>query len=331
MKEKHTQRPNIVITDGDYFMPGFLEEKTPLLFELGNVLKVQTQNEEELIEALSIADVAMIRRVKMTRKVFEFCPRLLGLAKMGAGVENIDIPAATDHGVIIANSPAVTIAVAEAALLLMMATVKPLLVMVDCVKKGEPPPPEARGNELFGKTLGIVGFGQIGSHLGQIGKGMGMEVLVYDPYVEKTAGLKFVELEKLLRESDFISLHCPLVPETRHLIGKKELSIMKSTAVLINTSRGGVVDEMALVEALLSGRLRAAGLDVVEDEPIKPDNPLLQLPNVVLTPHALARTWESIDKVSDICQNAIEMILQGRMPKTVLNPKVERKSSPFTK
>lgn len=329
MSEMKTSRPVIVVTDGDYFVPGFIEQKMPRLLEMGDIRTVETKSEGELIEALSNADAAVIRRVKITRRVLESCPRLLGLAKMGAGVENIDIPAATDNQIIIANSPAVTIAVAEAALLLMMTVVKPLFVMVESAQKGEQPPAEARGTELYGKTLGIVGFGQIGSHLGKIGIGMGMKVLVYDPLIEPIPGFTFISLEELLKQSDFISLHIPSTSKTRGLIGARELALMKPTAVLVNTARGDVVDEKALVAALKEGRLRGAGIDVVENEPLKPDNPLLGLPNVVVTPHALARTWESITKVSDLIQDAVYDILFGEMPQHALNPKVQRKPSPF--
>ena len=255
----------------------------------------------------------------------------MGIAKMGAGVENIDIQAATDNAVIVANSPAVTIAVAEAALLLMMTITKPLLVMLESARKGESPPAEARGSELYGKTLGIVGFGQIGSHLGKVARGMGMSVLVYDPFIQPVEGFNFVKLEELLRKSDFVSLHCPLIPETRHLIGEKELALMKPSSYLINTSRGGVVDEPALVEALRQRKIAGAGLDVVENEPVSADNPLLSLPNALVTPHALARTWESITKVSDMVQESIYDILRGTMPQYALNATVERKPSPYQK
>jgi D-3-phosphoglycerate dehydrogenase / 2-oxoglutarate reductase len=322
-------RPIIVITDADYFAPGFIEQKMPRLLELGEIRMIETRSEDALIKELSNADVAVIRRVMLTRRVLENCPRLLGIAKMGAGVENIDVLAATDNRIIVANSPAVTIAVAEAALLLMMVVVKPLFVMVGSAKNGEQPPADARGTELYGKTLGIIGFGQIGSHLGKIGAAMGMKVLVYDPFIDPIPGFQFVSLQELLRQSDFVSMHIPATTQTRHLIGVQELAMMKSTAVLVNTARGEVVDEKALVATLKEGRLRGAGIDVVEDEPLKPDNPLLKLPNVVVTPHALARTWESITKVSDMIQDAIYDILSGGMPLHALNPKVQRKASPY--
>jgi D-3-phosphoglycerate dehydrogenase len=331
MEDHTTKKPIIMITDADYFAPGFIGQKMPRLLEVGEVRMVETKSENELIDALSSADAAVIRRVKITRRVLENCPRLLGIAKMGAGVENIDIPAATDNHIIIANSPAVTIAVAEAALLLMMTVVKPLFVMVDAAQKGKPPPSDARGTELYGKTLGIIGFGQIGSHMGKIGKGMGMKVLVYDPYIDPVPDFQFASLEELLGQSDFVSIHCPSTPQTRGLISSKEFALMKSTAVLINTARGDIVDEDALVNVLRDGRIRGAGIDVVTNEPIAADHPLLDLPNVVVTPHALARTWESITKVSDMIQEAILDILSGQMPQYALNPKMLRKQTPFSK
>jgi D-3-phosphoglycerate dehydrogenase len=329
MGQTRSERPKIVITDGDYFAPGFIEQKMPHLLAWGEVSKVQTYSEDELIEALSQADAAVIRRVAMTRQVFASCPRLLGIAKMGAGVENIDIQAASDYSILVANSPAVTIAVAEAALLLMMTVTKPLQVMLESAKRGQLPPSEARGTELYGKTVGIVGFGQIGSHLAKITKGMGMKVLIHDPYVQPSEDYEFVPLDDLLSRADFVSLNCPLTAETAHLIGARQLGLIKPSAVLVNTARGGVVDEAALVEALEEGRLRGAGLDVVEHEPLQVDNPLLKLPNAVVTPHALARTWESISKVSDLIEQAIWDILAGGIPQHALNPKISRKPSPF--
>lgn len=328
---KEINRPTVVITDADYYAPGFVEDKMPRLLEWGEVRMAETKNEAELIRALSEADVTVIRRVRMTRQVFAACPRLLGVVKFGAGVERIDIPAATEHRVIVANSPAVTIAVAEAALALMLALTKPLFTMVEAARSGQVPDSSVRGTELYGKTLGIVGFGRIGSHLARIGQGLGMTVLVHDPYVSGAPGCRLVELPTLLRESDLVSLHAPDTPETHHLINDERLALMKSTAILINTARGGVVDEDALYRALREGRLRGAGLDVVEHEPITPDHPLLTLPNVVVTPHALARTWESMDKVVAMIQDAVDAILRGDMPEYTLNPSVDRKPSPYAK
>lgn len=321
------KRPIMVMTDADYYAPGFVEEKMPRLLEWGEVHLVETKNEAELIEALSEADVALIRRVWMTRQVFAACPRLMGVIKFGAGVEKIDIPAATEYGVIVANSPAVTVGVAEAALTLMLALTKPLFTMIEAARSGAIPDSDVRGTELFGKTLGIVGCGRIGSHLARIGQGLGMTVLAYDPYVSEAPGCKTVDLPTLLRDSDIVSLHIPDTPETHHLIDEEKLKLMKPTAILVNTARGGVMDEGALYRALRDGRLRGAGLDVVEREPITSDNPLLDLPNVVVTPHALARTWEALDKVAAMMQDAVEAILKGEWPEYTLNRSVQRKTS----
>jgi D-3-phosphoglycerate dehydrogenase len=326
MTGNKVNRPIIVITDADYYAPGFVEEKMPRLLELGQVRLAATKDETELIDALSEADVAVIRRVRMTRQVFAACPRLVGVVKFGAGVEKIDIPAATEYGVIVANSPAVTIAVAEATLTLMLALTKPLFAMVEAARSGVVPDSDVRGTELFGKTLGVVGCGRIGSHLARIGQGLGMTILAYDAYVPDVPGCKMVDLHTLLRESDIVSLHIPDTPETHHLIDQEKLRLMKPTAILINTARGRVVDEDALYRALRDGRLRGAGLDVVEHEPITPDHPLLTLPNVVVTPHALARTWEALDKVVAIIQDEVEAILKGEWPEYTLNRSVQRKT-----
>jgi D-3-phosphoglycerate dehydrogenase len=253
------------------------------------------------------------------------------LVKWGSGVEKIDVAAATAEGVIVANTPGNSFAVAEAAMLLISALAKNLMVMNRAAKEGIAPAFDVRGHELYQKTLGIAGFGRIGQHLARIGRGFDMSVLAYDPYASPDrfaqAGARQVDLPTLLRESDYVSINCTLTPETHHLIGEQELTLMKPTAYLVNTARGPIVDEHALYRALVEGRIAGAGLDVFEDEPLKAANPLVAMSNVVATPHALARSWESAARTANMVQDAVLAILDGRLPETILNPDVKSKGA----
>ena len=323
-------RPTVIFTDGNYY-PDDLTGVFPLLGAAAELRRTEAVTPGELIRELAPADVVVVRRVKFTAEVFQALPRLRGLVKWGAGVETIDIPAATESGVIVTNSPGNSFAVAESAILLILAVAKNLLIMTQAAKEGAPLAFDVRGHELYQKTLGIVGFGRIGRHLAHIAQGFDMSVLSYDPYVSPdrfaAVGARQVDLPTLLRESDYVSINCMLTPETHHLIGEEELALMKPTAYLVNTARGPIVDETALYGALVEGRIAGAGLDVFEDEPLKPTNPLLALPNVVATPHALPRAWESTARTTRMIQDAVLAILDGRLPDTILNPNVKPKGA----
>jgi len=183
--------------------------------------------------------------------------------------------------------------------------------------------------ELYGKKLGIIGFGRIGKHLYNIAKGFRMDILVYDPYLSKKniKDVQFLKLEKLLCESDYISLHCPLSNETYHLIGKKEISLMKESSFLINTSRGAIIDENALYIALRDGRIAGAGLDVFEEEPLKSNNLLLKLDNVIATSHNLVRTEESLIRQTKNILTSVKEILHGEIPANSINKETIRKEN----
>ena len=273
-----------------------------LLVTAFDMRRTEASTPDELITALADADSVVARRGKFSAKVFQSLPGLRGIVKWGAGVETIDIPAATECGVIVANTPGNSFAVAEAAMCLILAVAKNLLIMAQAAKDGERPQFDVRGHELYEKTLGIVGFGRIGRHLARIAKGFNMAVLAFDPYVHPNKfhelGVQQVDLPTLMQESDYISINCALTPETHHLIGEKEISLMKPSAFLVNTARGPVLKEDAIYRALVEGKIAGAGLDVFEVEPLDPSNPLLALPNVVATPHSLPRTWESTGRTT---------------------------------
>ncbi len=182
------------------------------------------------------------------------------------------------------------------------------------------------GSDVYERTLGIIGMGRIGSAVARRAKGFGMKVLYYDAIrredLEKELGVEYTDMDKLLEESDFVSLHVPLTPETYHLIGEEQLRKMKPTAFLINTSRGKVVDQKALYKALKEGWIAGAGLDVFEQEPIPPDDPLLQLNNVVLAPHAASASYETRSRMAEIVAENLIAFLNGKVPPTLVNKEV---------
>ena len=324
-------RPVVAFTDGSYYPDDFASSVFPALGSAAELRRTDAVTPDDLIRDLAAADVVVTRRARFTAEVLQGLPRLRGLVKWGAGVETIDIPAATETGVIVTRSPGNSFAVAESAILLVLAVAKNLLIMTQAAREGTPLAFDVRGHELYQKTLGIVGFGRIGQHLAHIAQGFDMSVLGYDPYAPPdrfaAVGARQADLPTLLRESDYVSINCALTPETHHLIGADELALMKPTAYLINTARGPIVDEAALYRALVEGRIAGAGLDVFEDEPLKPTNPLLALPNVVATPHALPRAWESTARTTRMIQDAVLAILEGRLPNTTLNPNVKPKGA----
>jgi phosphoglycerate dehydrogenase-like enzyme len=179
-----------------------------------------------------------------------------------------------------------------------------------------------RGMELRGKTLGIVGLGRIGKIVSGFANALSMRVLAYDPYVPTSDVAELAPLEKVLAASDFVSLHPVLTPETFHMINAERLALMKPSAFLVNTSRGGVIDEPALIAALRAGQLAGAGLDVFETEPPDPANPLLHMDNVIGTPHGLSHAVESVARCSQMTEENVLAIIEGRLPPYIVNPTV---------
>ncbi|MEM4718233.1 MAG: hydroxyacid dehydrogenase [Desulfurococcaceae archaeon] len=249
----------------------------------------------------------------VTKKVIESADRLLVIGRAGVGVDNIDVEAAKVKGIEVITVPeSTTQSVAELAIGLMLAVVRKIAYCDREIRKGEWPKKYAIGIELYGKTLGIIGAGRIGSVVAKIAKnGFNMEILYYDvfrnPKLESEIGAKYVDLIDLIAKSDIISIHVPLTPETTHLINEDLLRRMKRSAILINTSRGPVVDTNALVKALREGWIAGAGLDVFEDEPLPRDHPLIRLENVVLTSHIGASTHEAQERAGiQIAEKMVE-------------------------
>jgi D-3-phosphoglycerate dehydrogenase len=273
--------------------------------------------------------------IRMTRELMTQADDLWVISRTGAGVDNVDVQAATEMGILVTCVPgANTVSVVEHTIALMFALIKQIPVMDQAVRedrfdirfKNLP-------RDLKGKTLGLVGLGRIGSELARICHGaFGMAVLGYDPYLPIEAQqrlqdrVRFCEMEELFRESDVISLHIPLLPATQKIIGAREFGWMKKDAFLINTSRGGILDETALIQCLRERRIAGAGLDVFVREPLEKENPLKDLNNVILTPHTAALTRECVLRLAlEATQSAIA-VLQGKEPEGVVNPEVFKHS-----
>lgn len=251
------------------------------------------------------------------------------VANYAVGYDNIDLSAATERGIMISNTPDVlTNATAELAWALLFAAARRIVEADKYFRAGKYKgwgPMLFLGQGITGKTLGVIGAGRIGTAFARMAKGFNMRILYCDekpnPRFEEQTGGKYVDKETLLRESDFISLHCPLLPSTRHLIGDKEFDMMKKTAILINTARGPIVDEKALVRALKEGKIFAAGLDVYENEPAA-EPELYEMDNVVLLPHIGSATTKSREDMGILAASNILDAYEGRVPRTLVNKEV---------
>lgn len=252
-------------------------------------------------------------------------PALKGILMCGLGFDHIDIQAAAQRGIPVANAPEFSVSIAEAALTLMLMTTKRYPALKQAVDAGVwPAPSNDRGITLAGKTLGVVGLGHIGGQTALYCRALGMTVLAADPQLTALQAVErgahtLVDLDTLLSSSDVVLLSCPLTERTFHLIDKSKLARMKPDAFLVNIGRGGLVDELALIEALASGRLAGAGLDVLEQEPPAPDNPLLTMRNVVITPHSLGATRENAALIGASIRRSIESLLRGERPAHTVN------------
>lgn len=281
--------------------------------------------EDRLIEELQGCVAVVAGMDPYTQRVFAACPELKVVARWGIGYDSVDVEAATRHGVMVLNTPGVvTEAVADMTFALMLGIARRLPYGDRSVRDGQWP--SIFSGQVFGKTLGVIGLGQIGQAVIRRAKGFSMQVLGYDPYCEDGLCERLIiaqpPLEQLLAESDFVTLHCTMCPETRHLISRERLRLMKPTAYLINAGRGDLVDQAALAEALRDGWIAGAGLDVLAQEPPDPADPLLQVENVVFMPHVSSFTYDTVAKVNEaVCRNVIEA-LSGERPRNIVNPEV---------
>jgi D-3-phosphoglycerate dehydrogenase len=296
---------------------------------------------EELVRAIPEYDALMIRSgTRVTKEVIEAGTQLKIIGRAGVGVDNVDVPAATRSGIVVVNSPeGNTIAAAEHALAMMLSLSRYIPDANQSVKTGKWDRKSFVGAEVYKKTLGIVGLGKIGSHVAAAAKAMGMKLLAYDPFISteraEQLGCRLVDMDLLLREADYITLHIPKTPETSHLIGAEALAKMKPTARIINCARGGIVDEAALAQALKEGKIAGAALDVYENEPLEADSPLRQIERqIVLTPHLGASTAEAQTNVAIDVAEQIRDVLLGLPARSAVNipglyPDVLEKLKPY--
>jgi glyoxylate reductase len=293
------------------------------------VLHERPPTRDELLETVGGASgVLATATEKMDGEVMDAAgDGLRIIANMAVGYDNVDVEAARERGIIVTNTPGVLDeTTADVAFMLVLAAARRLGEGERLLRAGKWEwwgPMQLRGLDVWGKTLGIVGMGRIGRAVARRGKGFGMEILYHNRSrsedAEEELGARYVELEDLLRESDFVSIHTPLTQDTRHLISERELGLMKATAVLVNTSRGPVVDEAALADALAEGRIFAAGLDVYEEEP-KVHPKLLELENAVLAPHVGSASVETRDRMATLAAENLAAVLRGQQPKTPVEP-----------
>ncbi len=261
---------------------------------------------------------------KITKEVLENAPKLKAVGRAGVGVDNIDIPAATDHGVVVMNTPAGnTIATAELTFTHMLCGARPVPQAAASMKEGRWDRKTLGGSELLNKTLGICGMGRIGSEVAKRARAFGMEIIAYDPFLTEARadamGVEPVELEELFTRSDYITVHMPLTEQTKYMIDEAAFAKMKDGVRVFNCARGGIIKESALVDALNSGKVAAAGLDVYESEPPAKDHPLRAHPNVNLTPHLGASTQEAQESVGIEIAEAIADAVRGGEIRNAIN------------
>ncbi len=262
-------------------------------------------------------DGLLVRQGKIDADVIGASPRLRVIAKHGSGVDNIDLDAATSLGIPVLRALAANAqSVAELALTISISLMKDLGHLDAAVKSGDWPKTKYVGRDLGGAVFGIIGYGEIGRRVAALARGVGMVCVAYDPVAETgiaADGTEVVrDLDDVLRRSDVVSLHCPLTPATHHLMNRERLGLMKADAFLVNTARGAVVDEAALVEALRDGKIAGAGLDSFEEEPPRADHPLWTLPNVVATPHVAGASRSALRNMALQSAGAIIDVLAGR-------------------
>jgi gluconate 2-dehydrogenase len=297
------------------------------------MVQVNAAQHDAFVAALKDADGAIGASVTITPAMLEGATKLKALSTISVGFDNFDVPDLTRRGIILAHTPEVlTESTADTVFSLILATARRVVELADWVKAGQwqgGVAPAQFGVEVQGKTLGIVGLGRIGGAVARrAALGFNMKVLYTNrnpnPQAEQAYGARRVELAELLASADFVCLQVPLTPETQHLIGAAELRAMKKSAILINASRGATVDEAALIEALQSGAIHAAGLDVFETEPLPADSPLLSLANVVALPHIGSATHETRHAMALNAAENLVAALDGRLTRNVVNRDVLR-------
>ena len=293
------------------------------------VVKAYQEGCQSLMDVVRDADVIVTRSShRIDKTVIDNAKNLKVIARAGVGLDNIDVDYAIKRGIKVVSVPsASTEAVAELTMGLIIALARWISSFDRSMHNGEWCKNSKLGIELMGKTLGIIGLGRIGSRVAKFAKMFGMRIVAYDPYVSprKAERLKVElkdNLDVLLLESDFVSIHASLTSETKGLIGERELKLMKPTAFLINTARGAIVDEKALIKALKEKWIAGAALDVYTEEPLPKNHPLRKIENIILTPHIASYTYEAVKRTDEMVLEALETFFKGGKPKWIANPEV---------
>lgn len=313
---------NVAITDLD--MPSIEAERAELRAIGARLVRHDCKTSEDIIRDCQDADALMVQWAPVTREVIERLPRLKAISRYGIGYDMIDIEAAAERGIPVSNVPHYCMEeVATHALTLMLACARKIVPLNASVASGgwntlQTSRPIHR---LRGQTLGLVGGGRIGSTLARFAIGIGLNVLIYDPYAHsaESPGAAHVDLENLLAASDFISIHCPLTDETRGLFNEATFHKMKSSAVLINTSRGAIVNTDDLIAALRQGQIGGAALDVLEEEPPAPGTQFGDVPNLIVTPHAAWYSEESLVDLQRLTARAIVEFFETGTATSIVN------------
>ena len=317
----------IVILDGNALNPGDLSWDP--IREFGEVtVYPRTESLEDTIQRIGDHEIVLINKVPITEEVFEACPNIKLICVQATGYNVVDCVAAKRRGIPVCNVPSYsTAAVAQFTMALLLEVCHRIGHHDRLVHEGKWCESESfcfwdsQQMELAGKTMGIIGFGSIGQAVGRLAKVLGMEVITYSRSIrpEGKEIAEYVDLDTLLARSDVISLHCPLFPETEKMINAQTIGKMKDGVILLNTSRGGVIDEMAVAEGLRSGKIRSAAVDVVSEEPMRRENPLLTAPNCIITPHMAWAPIETRQRLLGVVAENIRGFLEGT-PRNVVNP-----------
>ncbi len=311
--------------------PEELEELSKVDAELVGLV---CNTEDELITGAKDADILLFGGAQFTRRVVESLPKLRAIMFGSVGFDQVDVDAATENGIVVCNNPSPNWCneeVSNHTIALLLNCAKKLVLLNNILEntgdwaaaKDAIKPMGA----IHGQTLGLIGAGSIGLMTARKAQCFSLKVLVYDPYLSKEVakenGVTLVSMAELLRESDYISVHTPLNDETRHILSEKEFNQMKSSAYVINTARGPVIDEQAMIKALQAKKIAGAGLDVFEKEPIDPDNPLLKMDNVITIPHSASYSDEAFSLPARIVARSAVQILSGQWPGNLVNKSVE--------
>ena len=320
------ERPKVVITDCDQ---GSIEEERAVFGKLEADLDwAQILGQEEIVSRCHDADGLIIQYAPLTRWVLERLPRCEVVSRYGVGVDTIDVETATELGIIVANVPAYCVdEVSDHTLALFLSLARKVNLLDRSIRSGTWDFRVAIPiHRLTGMTYGIVGCGRIGQGVARRVSAFGLRVIGYDPYLTEAGGIQLVSLETLLAESDFISIHCSLTESSHHLFGKDQFRRMERRPLVMNLSRGAVVDEAALIQALERGWISGAALDVLESEPPDARSPLLRRDNVILTPHIGFYSEESKSELKRRTAENVARVLKGKLPDSVVNREVVGRS-----